>query len=133
MSLTDTPEREVAVGLEILRALGLRPQGPSVTSCPTCGRTKCDVKGVAESVEAGLVRLSPEVVQLGLKFPRVAVMGCVVNGPGEAKGADIALCGGDGVFLLYENGEFVGKVQEREAVGAVLSSVRRRLGIADAV
>jgi (E)-4-hydroxy-3-methylbut-2-enyl-diphosphate synthase len=56
-------------------------------------------------------------------------MGCVVNGPGEAKGADIALCGGDGVFLLYEKGELTGKVKEHEAVGAVLSSVRRRLGI----
>ncbi|MBR3924083.1 MAG: flavodoxin-dependent (E)-4-hydroxy-3-methylbut-2-enyl-diphosphate synthase, partial [Kiritimatiellae bacterium] len=129
----DTPEREVAVGLEILRALGLRPPGPSVTSCPTCGRTKCDVKGVAEAVEAGLARLSSEVARRELMFPRVAVMGCVVNGPGEAKGADIALCGGDGVFLLYENGELLGKIQEQEAVGAVLSSVCRKLGIAGVV
>ena len=133
VSLTDVPEREVAVGLEILRALGLRPQGPSVTSCPTCGRTKCDVKGVAEAVEAGLARLSPEVSRRGLNFPRVAVMGCVVNGPGEAKGADIALCGGDGVFLLYECGELKGKVAETDAVGAVLSAVCRRLGIDDLV
>lgn len=133
VSLTDTPEREVAVGLEILRALGLRPPGPSVTSCPTCGRTKCDVKGVAEAVEAGLARLSSEVARRELMFPRVAVMGCVVNGPGEAKGADIALCGGDGVFLLYENGELLGKIQEQDAVGAVLSSVCRKLGIAGVV
>ena len=130
VSLTDTPEREVAVGLEILRALGLRAPGPSVTSCPTCGRTKCDVKGTAESVESGLAGLVPEVTRRGLRFPRVAVMGCVVNGPGEAKGADIALCGGDGVFLLYEGGELKGKVEERDAVAAVLSAVRRRLGLA---
>lgn len=131
VSLTDTPEREVSVGLEILRALGLRPQGPSVTSCPTCGRTKCDVKGVAEAVEAGLCRLSPEISRLKLEFPRVAVMGCVVNGPGEAKGADIALCGGDGVFLLYEGGELRRRLPEKEAVSAVLSAVCSRLGLAE--
>jgi (E)-4-hydroxy-3-methylbut-2-enyl-diphosphate synthase len=91
------------------------------------------VKGVAEAVEAGLARLLSEVSRRNLKFPRVAVMGCVVNGPGEAKGADIALCGGDGVFLLYENGELLGKIQEQEAVGAVLSSVCRKLGIAGVV
>ena len=125
VSLTDTPEREVAVGQEILRALGLRWQGPSVTSCPTCGRTKCDVKGVAEAVEAGLVRLAAG--KRGVRFPRVAVMGCVVNGPGEAKGADIALCGGDRAFLLYEGGSLKGKVSEQEAVQAVLDAVRRRI------
>ena len=130
VSLTDSPEREVAVGREIVRALGLRSPGPSVTSCPTCGRTKCDVKGVAEAVETGLSGLSPEVNRLGLRFPRVAVMGCVVNGPGEAKGADIALCGGDGVFILYEDGELKRKVHESEAVEAVLSAVRLRLGFA---
>jgi (E)-4-hydroxy-3-methylbut-2-enyl-diphosphate synthase len=131
VSLTDTPEREVYVGLEILRALGLRPPGPSVTSCPTCGRTKCDVKRTSELIEAGLARLSPEINRRGLKFPRVAVMGCVVNGPGEAKGADIALCGGDGVFLLYEGGALVGKITEADAVNAVLMAVCRKLEITD--
>ena len=124
VSLTDTPEREVAVGLEILRALGLRAQGPSVTSCPTCGRTKCDVKGVAEAVEAGLRNLASG---RDVRFPRIAVMGCVVNGPGEAKTADIALCGGDGTFLLYEDGALKGKVPETEAVAAVLAAARKRL------
>ena len=123
VSLTDTPEREVAVGLEILRALGLRPPGPSVTSCPTCGRTKCDVKGVAEAVETGLARLAAG--KRGFRFPRVAVMGCVVNGPGEAKGADVALCGGEGAFLLYVGGELKRKVSEQEAVQAVLDAVVR--------
>lgn len=125
VSLTDTPEREVAVGLEILRALGLRARGPSVTSCPTCGRTKCDVKGVADAVEAGLRRLAAG--RRDIRFPRIAVMGCVVNGPGEAKSADIALCGGNGVFLLYEDGGLKGKVPEAEAVAAVLAAVQRRL------
>ena len=125
VSLTDTPEREVKVGLELLRALGLRVPGPSVTSCPTCGRTKCDVQGVAEAVERELEKLAAG--RRVVKFPRVAVMGCVVNGPGEAKGADVALCGGDGVFLLYEDGEQKRKVSEQEAVRAVIEAVSRRL------
>ena len=124
VSLTDAPEKEVAVGLEILRALGLREPGPSVTSCPTCGRTKCDVKGVAEAIEAGLVGIASAKKCNGMKYPRIAVMGCAVNGPGEAKGADIALCGGDGEFLLYEKGILKCKVQETDAVNAILSSVR---------
>ena len=118
VSLTDSPEREVAVGLEMLRALGLRAPGPSVTSCPTCGRTKCDVKGVAEAVESALARFAAR--NKGARLPRVAVMGCVVNGPGEAKGADIALCGGDGGFLLYERGRLVGRVSESAAAQAVM-------------
>ena len=126
VSLTDAPEREVAVGLELLRALRLREPGPSVTSCPTCGRTKCDVRGVAEAVEAALARIGASMGR-HIAFPRVAVMGCVVNGPGEAKGADIALCGGDRFFLLYEDGRLKGRIPEGEAVGAVVSAVERRM------
>ena len=121
VSLTDEPEREVKVGLEILRALGLRAPGPAATSCPTCGRTRVDVRRVAEEVEAALetwcVRNSEK------KCPHVAVMGCAVNGPGEAKGADVALCGGDGEFLLYVHGQPVRKVPPSEAVAAVLATL----------
>lgn len=122
VSLTDTPENEVRAGVEILRALGMRPNGPSVTSCPTCGRTRADVFGVAARVETELERIyaakgRPE------GFPRVAVMGCAVNGPGEAKGADIALCGGDGEFSLYIGGKFVSKVSEEDAVSEVARHV----------
>ena len=127
VSLTDAPEKEVAVGLEILRALGLREPGPSVTSCPTCGRTRCDVKGVAEAIEAGLAGIASAEGRKGVRFPRIAVMGCAVNGPGEAKGADVALCGGDGEFLLYEKGILKRKVFGNDAVNAVLSSVRGML------
>ena len=123
VSLTDTPEREIAVGLEILRALGRRAPGPSVTSCPTCGRTMCDVRGVAEAVEQALGQIAAG--KQDIRFPRIAVMGCVVNGPGEAKGADIALCGGKGSFLLYEGGALVGRVGPDEAVGAVMDAVQR--------
>lgn len=123
VSLTDSPEREIDVGLELLRASGLRAPGPSVTSCPTCGRTKCDVKGIAEAVESELARYAAS--HRGDPLPRVAVMGCAVNGPGEAKGADIALCGGDGEFLLYVGGKALRKVPESEAVQAVLAAVER--------
>ena len=122
VSLTDEPEREVKVGLEILRALGLRAPGPSVTSCPTCGRTRVDVRGVAEEVESALERYRRAHANMAL--PRVAVMGCAVNGPGEAKDADVALCGGDGEFLLYVHGQPVRKVPPAEAVAAVLSAIQ---------
>ena len=123
VSLTDEPEREVKVGLEILRALGLRAPGPSVTSCPTCGRTRVDVRRVAEEVEAALEHYQRTHAHTAL--PHVAVMGCAVNGPGEAKDADVALCGGDGEFLLYVHGQPVRKVPPSEAVAAVLSAIQR--------
>ncbi len=149
VSLTNKPEKEVKVGLEILRALGLRAPGPSITSCPTCGRTKVDLVRVATQVEDALdviyrdwemgnnriVECSnnrmadgdPTIQKLEnskiRKFPKVAVMGCVVNGPGEAKGADIALCGGDGEFLLYVRGNFVEKVSQEDAVRKVVEHV----------
>ena len=117
VSLTAKQEKEVKVGLEILRSLGLREAGPAITSCPTCGRTKVDLQRIATQVEDALETLHLE------HYPKVAVMGCVVNGPGEAKGADIALCGGDGAFVLYEKGEVVAKVSEDEAVGKVIEHV----------
>ena len=119
VSLTDTPEREVQVGLEILRALGLRAPGPSVTSCPTCGRTQVDVMRVAAEVEQALAQFAAAHPQA--RLPRVAVMGCVVNGPGEAREADIALCGGKGEFVVYERGQIAGKVPTAEAAAAVLA------------
>ncbi len=125
VSLTDLPEKEVKVGLEIVRALGLRSPGPSVTSCPTCGRTKVDVFRVAAEVEQALEDLQRR--RGGALLPHVAVMGCVVNGPGEAKGADVALCGGDGVFLLFVKGSPVGKVQPNEAVQKVCEAVEALL------
>ncbi len=118
VSLTAKPEKEVKVALEILRSLGLRAPGPAITSCPTCGRTKVDLMRIATQVEDALETLYHDAPSE--KFPHIAVMGCVVNGPGEAKGADIALCGGDGEFLLYVKGEFVCKVAEDEAVEKVI-------------
>ena len=129
VSLTNKPEKEVKVGLEILRSLGMRPAGPSITSCPTCGRTKVDLVRIASQVEDALETLYNDPANRSFDhsnirtFPKVAVMGCAVNGPGEAKGADVALCGGDGEFLLFVRGKQVCKVSEEDAVGKVVEHV----------
>ena len=129
VSLTNKPEKEVKVGLEILRSLGMRPAGPSITSCPTCGRTRVDLVRIASQVEDALETLYNDPANQTIKqsnkrkFPKVAVMGCAVNGPGEAKGADVALCGGDGEFLLFVKGEQVCKVSEEDAVRKVVEHV----------
>ena len=130
VSLTNKPEKEVKVGLEILRSLGMRPAGPSITSCPTCGRTKVDLVRIASQVEDALEILYRDRLTSQTSkhpnlpnFPKVAVMGCAVNGPGEAKGADVALCGGDGEFLLFVQGKQVCKVSEEDAVGKVVEHV----------
>ncbi len=121
VSLADTPAREVRVGVELLRSVGLREPGAAVTACPTCGRTRVDVAGLAERVEERLERHYRE--HPGAPRPHVAVMGCVVNGPGEAKGADIAVAGGDGAFVLFVRGERVGLVPEAEALDAIVARV----------
>lgn len=123
VSLTDTPAQEVRVGLELLRSLGLRPPGASVIACPTCGRTEVDIAATAAAVEAALEQhyaAAPDAPR-----PLVAVMGCMVNGPGEAREADIALAGGRGKFALYVGGKAVRTVPESEAVAALLDEVRR--------
>lgn len=123
VSLTDTPAKEVRVGVELLRSIGLRAPGAAVTSCPTCGRTRVDVAGIATQVEARLevfYREHPDAVR-----PHVAVMGCVVNGPGEAKGADIAVAGGDGEWVLFVRGEPVGKIPESEAIDRIVELVKK--------
>ncbi len=105
VSLTGAPEEEIKSAKAILRSLGLRKGGIEVISCPTCGRTRIDLIGLAEEVEA----LVQEFGHLDIK---VAVMGCAVNGPGEAKEADIGIAGGVGEGLLIKKGEIVKKVPE---------------------
>ena len=123
VSLTDTPAKEVRVGVELLRAVGLRAPGAAVTSCPTCGRTRVDVAGLASRVEERLERHYRE--HPGAARPHVAVMGCVVNGPGEAKGADIAVAGGCGSFALFVRGEQVKVIPEDAALEAIVALVER--------
>lgn len=120
ISLTAPPAEEVRAGLDLLRALGLREGGASVTSCPTCGRTRCDVVSVAEAAEAALEELYRQ--RPGAPRPRVAVMGCVVNGPGEARDADLALVGGEGCFWLYRRGVRETRVPESGAVAALVAA-----------
>jgi (E)-4-hydroxy-3-methylbut-2-enyl-diphosphate synthase len=115
VSLTSDPVKEVEVGFEILKALGLRSHGVNFVSCPTCGRCQIDLIGVAEAVEKRLTGIDKPIT--------VAVMGCVVNGPGEAREADVGIAGGRGEGLLFRHGEVVRKVPEGEMVEALLAEV----------
>ena len=119
----DTPIKEVRVGLELLRCIGLRAPGPSVISCPTCGRTMVNVVDIAGMVEEELEKYYIE--HPGVHMPVVAVMGCMVNGPGEAKDADIALAGGAGKFALYVAGKHIRTVDEKDAVPALMEEILR--------
>ena len=121
VSLTAKPEKEVRVGMEILRALGLREPGPAITSCPTCGRTKVDLMHVASQVEIALETLAKD----GVKLPRVAVMGCAVNGPGEAREADVGIAGGVDEALLFRHGEIITKIPASEVVPRLVEEVKR--------
>ena len=123
ISLTDTPAREVRVGLELLRALELRAPGASVISCPTCGRVQVNVVELAGRVESALDEYYAQ--NQNAARPLVAVMGCMVNGPGEAREADIAVAGGKGKFALYLKGQHVKTVDEAEALDALMEEVRR--------
>ncbi|MBQ4132562.1 MAG: flavodoxin-dependent (E)-4-hydroxy-3-methylbut-2-enyl-diphosphate synthase [Desulfovibrionaceae bacterium] len=116
VSLTADPVEEIPVAWEILRALGLRCRGPEIISCPTCGRTEVDLIGLAEKVEK---RLEGESAPI-----KVAVMGCVVNGPGEAREADIGLAGGRGKGIIFRHGEIVRKAgSEQELLDAFMEEL----------
>ncbi|MBX6394668.1 MAG: flavodoxin-dependent (E)-4-hydroxy-3-methylbut-2-enyl-diphosphate synthase [Alicyclobacillaceae bacterium] len=116
VSLTGDPVEEVRVAREILKSLGLASDSPVIVSCPTCGRCEIDLINIANRVEKEIA---------DLKVPlKVAVMGCVVNGPGEAREADIGVAGGKGVGLLFKKGEVVRKVPEEEIVDALLAEIR---------
>ena len=117
VSLTADPVEEVRVGWEILAALDIRRRGPELVSCPTCGRCGVDLIPIAEEVERRLRDRSTPV--------KVAVMGCVVNGPGEAREADIGVAAGTGVGLIFAKGETVRKVPESEIVDALFEEIDR--------
>jgi (E)-4-hydroxy-3-methylbut-2-enyl-diphosphate synthase len=114
VSLTDDPVREAEAAQDILAALGLLAR-PQVIACPTCGRTKIDLIGLAGQVETALAGCQKAVT--------VAVMGCAVNGPGEAREADVGLAGGDGCALLFKKGRVVKKVPQEEALRALLEEI----------
>jgi (E)-4-hydroxy-3-methylbut-2-enyl-diphosphate synthase len=117
VSLTRDPVEEVKVAYEILRALGIRHRGPEIISCPTCGRTEIDLFGLVEKVERALAGVKAS--------PKVAIMGCVVNGPGEAKEADIGIAGGRGQGILFKKGKAVKKVPEHELAEVLIGEVKK--------
>ncbi len=123
VSLAAPPEQEVRVGLELLRCLGLREPGVRVTACPTCGRTQVDVAAAAQAVEEALETWYAS--RPAAPRPHVAVMGCMVNGPGEARDADLALVGGRNVFDLHRDGVRLSRHPASEAVAALLAEVER--------
>lgn len=120
ISLTGDPVVEVKVANEILKSLGMREYGPTLISCPTCGRTCIDLAGIAEEVEKRLGDIKQPI--------SVAVMGCVVNGPGEARGADVGIAGGNGVGLVFRKGEIVRKVAEANLVEELFKEIDSILG-----
>lgn len=115
VSLTADPVSEVAAGFDILKAIGIKKDCPQIVSCPTCGRTKIDLISLAEKVEKELANVHKPI--------KVAVMGCAVNGPGEAKEADIGVAGGDGYGLIFKHGEILKKVPENKIVEELLKEI----------
>ena len=116
VSLTADPVREIRAGKDILRALGMLG-GVQFVSCPTCGRTRIDLIGLANRVEAALENVDKDIT--------VAVMGCVVNGPGEAREADLGVTGGDGEGLIFKKGVVIRKVPENELLTALMEEVEK--------
>ncbi|MCL5277482.1 MAG: flavodoxin-dependent (E)-4-hydroxy-3-methylbut-2-enyl-diphosphate synthase [Deltaproteobacteria bacterium] len=115
VSLTDDPVIEVKAGYEILRALGIARYGVEIISCPTCARAEFDVIGLVNSLERKLINVQEPLT--------VAVMGCVVNGPGEAKEADIGIACGKGSGMLFKHGKIVGKIQEADYEKVMLAEI----------
>lgn len=115
VSMTDDPVKEVAAANGILKAIGLKTDCVDIVSCPTCGRTKIDLIGLANEVEERLSGCKKSI--------KVAVMGCAVNGPGEAREADIGIAGGDGCALIFKKGEIICKVPEDEAVDRLMAEI----------
>jgi (E)-4-hydroxy-3-methylbut-2-enyl-diphosphate synthase len=117
VSLTGDPVEEVAVGREILKSFGYIKEGVEFISCPTCGRTQLDLIRIAGEVEERLASVNKHI--------KVAVMGCAVNGPGEARRADIGIAGGNGEGLIFRNGEIIRKVREEDLVDELIKEIEK--------
>ncbi|MEG0614913.1 MAG: flavodoxin-dependent (E)-4-hydroxy-3-methylbut-2-enyl-diphosphate synthase [Oscillospiraceae bacterium] len=114
VSLTDSPEKEIYAAKDILKSIG-KSNGVQVISCPTCGRTRIDIVTLANQVENAVKHIDKNI--------KVAVMGCVVNGPGEAKNADIGIAGGDGCAVLFKKGEIIKKISEENILAELLKEI----------
>ncbi len=115
VSLTDDPTEEIKAAKDILSSIGMRSGGVNIVSCPTCGRTKIDLISLAKRVEEALQDVDKNIT--------VAVMGCVVNGPGEAKEADIGIAGGDGCGIIFKKGEILRKVDENDLFSELMKEI----------
>lgn len=127
VSLTADPVEEVIYAKEILRSLDLRPSAVDLVSCPTCGRTKVDLQKLAAEVEDRLEPIEKKLILEGKPGIKVAVMGCAVNGPGEAKEADFGMAGGDGKGLLFRKGEILRTVPEDEIVNELIKLIEENI------
>ena len=123
VSLTANPVEEVRFAIDILKNIGLRESVIDVVSCPTCGRTKIDLQKLAEEVEQKLAPLEEKIKLEGRKSLKIAVMGCAVNGPGEAKEADFGVAGGDGKGLIFAKGEILKTVSEKELASDFIKTI----------
>jgi (E)-4-hydroxy-3-methylbut-2-enyl-diphosphate synthase len=117
VSLSADPHEEVRVAYEILKSLGLREKGANIISCPTCGRCQINIRGLASEVEARLKDIDKPIT--------VAVMGCVVNGPGEAREADIGIAGGKGIGLLFRKGKIIKTVEEKDLLNELMEEIEK--------
>jgi (E)-4-hydroxy-3-methylbut-2-enyl-diphosphate synthase len=117
VSLAADPVEEVRVGAEILKSLGLKKDGMTFVACPSCGRADVDLVGLAKAVEERMLPYSSLNIH-------VAVMGCEVNGPGEARAADLGVAGGKGIGLIFKKGEVIRKVPEAQIVDALMEEVK---------
>ena len=117
ISLTDDPVKEVQAGIKLLKAIGIRNDGVKFVSCPTCGRTEIDLIGIAKEAEKRLENVNKNIT--------VAIMGCVVNGPGEAKNADIGIAGGKNCGVLFKKGEIICKLPETQLLDRLVEEVEK--------
>ncbi|MBR2488953.1 MAG: flavodoxin-dependent (E)-4-hydroxy-3-methylbut-2-enyl-diphosphate synthase [Clostridia bacterium] len=117
ISLTDDPVKEVEAGIKLLKAIGIRKEGVRLVSCPTCGRTEIDLIGIAKEAEKRLEKINKNIT--------VAIMGCVVNGPGEASAADIGIAGGKGCGVIFKKGEIIAKADEKDLLDLLMQEIEK--------
>ena len=127
VSLTSDPVEEVLFAHEILRSLDMEKSAINLVSCPTCGRTKIDLESLATEIEKGLSGLEKKLISKGKPPIKVAVMGCAVNGPGEAREADFGVAGGDGKGIIFAKGEILKTVPEKMIVKELLTTIEENI------
>ena len=129
VSLTGDPVNEVVFAKEILSAIGLRDSGINLVSCPTCGRTRVDLEAITSQIERELAPIEKFMEENNVPRMTVAVMGCAVNGPGEAREADLGVAGGDGKGVLIEKGQVIRTIPEDEICSQLIGEIKERIGM----